>query len=118
VAETLDLSLVGVLASLVKPLADPQRTALVLGVIPEPLANVVDVGAFLGGQVVELAQEQWVRVTANMSLGAYDVFVATGQHPDPTWPEQSFAELLRLGFKGHYIDSPDHPVLKKLRGEV
>jgi hypothetical protein len=65
-----------------------------------------------------LAQKQWIRVTANMSLGAYDVYEATGQYPEPQWPEQPFGELLRLGFKDHYIDSPDHPVLRKLRGEV
>jgi hypothetical protein len=66
----------------------------------------------------QLAQEQWVRMTANMPLGAYDVFVATGQHPDPRWPEQPFADLLKVAFKDRFIDSLEHPVLRKLRGEV
>ena len=66
----------------------------------------------------QLAQEQWVRMTANMPLGAYDVFVATGQHPDPHWPEQPFGDLLKVAFKDRLIDSLEHPVLRKLRGEV
>jgi hypothetical protein len=69
-------------------------------------------------EAAELAKKNWVRVTANMSLGAYDVMVATGQHPEPQWPEQPFAELLRLAFKDRFITGPDHPVLKKLRGEA
>ena len=69
-------------------------------------------------EAAELARKSWVRGTANMSLGAYDVFEATGQHPEPQWPEQPFAELLRLAFKDRYIAGPDHPVLRKLRGEV
>jgi hypothetical protein len=69
-------------------------------------------------EAAQLAQEQWVRVTANMPLGAYEVFVATGQHPDPRWPEQPFADLLKAAFKDRLIDSLEHPVLRKLRGEV
>ena len=61
---------------------------------------------------------KWIRVTANMSLGAYDVFETTGNLPEPQWPEQSFQELLRIAFKDHYIDEMNHPVLKRLRGEV
>ena len=34
-------------------------------------------------EAVGLAQKQWVRVSANKSLGAYDVHVATGTLPEP-----------------------------------
>lgn len=69
-------------------------------------------------EAAELAINHWVRVQANMSLGAYEVCRATGQLPDPVWPEQSFSELLKIAFRDRYIDSPDHPVLRQLRGEV
>jgi hypothetical protein len=69
-------------------------------------------------QAAQLAEKKWVRVTANMSLGAYDAYQATGPIPEPKWPEQPFAELLRLGFKDRYIDRQDHPVLRRLRGEI
>ena len=64
------------------------------------------------------AQHRWVRVQANLSLGAYEVYEAPAELPDPRWPEQPFKELLEVAFKGKLIDRHDHPVLRKLRGEV
>src|SRR5262249_34338030 len=71
-----------------------------------------------GLEAAQLAQRHWVRVSANLSLGAYDVFQAVADLPDPEWSELPMKELLRVAFKDRYIDSSDHPVLRKLRGEV
>ncbi len=68
-------------------------------------------------EAAAMASGKWVRIAANMSLGAYDVFEATCKLPDPEWPALPFGELLRVAFKTRYIDSLDHPVLTKLRGE-
>src|SRR5262245_52474153 len=65
----------------------------------------------------EMAKEEWVRVAANMSLGAYDVFVATGEFPEPEWPEVTYQKLLEIAFRDRFIRVPEHPVIKKLRGE-
>jgi hypothetical protein len=65
-----------------------------------------------------LAAKGWVRVQANMALGAYEVFQARGDIPEPQWPEHSFRELLRVAFREQFIDAHDHPVLRRLRGEV
>jgi hypothetical protein len=69
-------------------------------------------------EAADLAAKGWVRVTANMSLGAYEVFQATGPLPEPTWPEVSFQKLLTTAFKERLIDSLQHPILRRLRGEV
>ena len=69
-------------------------------------------------KAAEMAMETWVRVTAKKSLGAYEIFEATGTIPEPEWPEQSMRELLAIGFKGRIIDGPEHPVIQKLRGEI
>jgi hypothetical protein len=69
-------------------------------------------------EAATLAQKNWVRVTANLSLGAYEVASAAASMSEPKWPEQTFRELLGIAFKGKFIDSWDHPVLKQLRGEV
>jgi hypothetical protein len=53
-----------------------------------------------------------------MSLGAYEVFQATGELPNPEWPEMSFTRILEIAFKGRYITDLDHPALRRLRGEV
>jgi hypothetical protein len=65
----------------------------------------------------ETAMRKWVRVQANMSLGAYEMFEAAGSIPDPAWPGESFRELLRVAFRDRLIDRLDHPVVKRLRGE-
>ncbi len=65
-----------------------------------------------------IAMKGWVRVQANMNLGAYEVYEATGNFGDPEWPKLPFNELLRIAFKERFIDSLDHPVLKRLRGEA
>jgi hypothetical protein len=64
------------------------------------------------------ARSGWVRITANMSLGAYDVAVATGQIDQPAWPDISLQEIIRIAFRDKMIDDWNHPVLQRLRGEV
>ena len=68
-------------------------------------------------EAAERAIDRWIRVKANMPLGAYDIFEAPGSIPDPVWPEHSFQDLLRIGFRDRIIQRLDHPVLKRLRGE-
>ena len=57
-----------------------------------------------------------MRVSANMSLGAYDTFSALGDIPEPEWPDISFEKILEIAFKGKYIDSLDHAVVRDLLG--
>lgn len=65
------------------------------------------------------ARKHWVRVESNRSLGAYEVSIALGAGlPEPEWPELSLEELLLIAFRDYIIDSPDHIILKKLRGEA
>ena len=69
-------------------------------------------------EAAEMAQQRWIRVAANMSLGAYEVYVAAGNLPDPEWPDLPFAEILKIAFKGQFIEDLDHPVMRRLRGEL
>jgi len=68
-------------------------------------------------EAAELAMTRWVRMKANMSLGAYEITVAESVMADPVWPELSFPELVRIGFRGRIITRLDHPVIKRLRGQ-
>ena len=65
----------------------------------------------------KMAESKWIRLASNMSLGAYDVYEATGNIPDPKWPDLSYSEILKVAFKDRYITDHDHPVLRRLRGE-
>jgi hypothetical protein len=68
-------------------------------------------------EAAQMAMHQWIRVTPDQSLGAYNVFYA--EHAlDPSWPDLTMRELLRIAFRDRYIDTLDHPILRQLRGEV
>ena len=69
-------------------------------------------------EAAERAKTKWTRIAADMSLGAYRIWEASGELPEPEWPEQSLHDLLKIAFKGHYIDTLDHGVVKRLRGEI
>ena len=67
-------------------------------------------------EAAELAMTRWVRVKANMFLGAYEITVAESVMADPVWPELSFSDLVQVAFRGRVITTLDHPVIKRLRG--
>lgn len=69
-------------------------------------------------EAAELAMDEWVRVKANLNLGAYDIFRANGDISDPIWPELDYWALIKLAFRNHLIDRIDHPVIKRLRGQM
>ena len=65
------------------------------------------------------AKDQWVRVTSNCDIGAYEIIVATGTFPEPEFPEDfTFEKMMSLAFDGKIIKDLNHIVLRKLRGEI
>jgi len=62
------------------------------------------------------AMSRWIRVKSNLSGGFYEIFEAASTVPDPVWPTIPFKEILRLAFRYQYVDTLDHPVIKRLRG--
>ena len=69
-------------------------------------------------EAAEQAMKDWIRVTPNMSLGAYEIFEAVAISSEPEWPTEPLSELLSIGFKGRIIEGPEHPVMQRLRGEI
>jgi hypothetical protein len=68
-------------------------------------------------EAADLAQGKWLRVAANMSLGAYEVYEAVSKLPEPDWPEVIFSEILKIAFRERFITDLSHPVVRRLRGE-
>lgn len=64
------------------------------------------------------AETTWVRLVANRTVGAYDIYEASSLTDEPAWPDKSFKEILSLAFKDRLIVSLDHPIVKRLRGEI
>jgi hypothetical protein len=68
------------------------------------------------GEAAERAKDCWVRVKANTSLGAYEIFEASAAIAEPEWPTETYQQLIRIGFRDRIIDRLDHPIVAKLRG--
>jgi hypothetical protein len=66
----------------------------------------------------DIARKRWVRVVANQPANGYDVYETVVEPPAPEWPNLPFKEILRISFKDWYISDRNHPVLRRLRGEV
>jgi hypothetical protein len=69
-------------------------------------------------EAAERAMTKWVRVTSSMSLGAYEIFEASGDLPEPVWPDISFQEILKTAFRDRIVDRADHPLVQRLLGVV
>jgi hypothetical protein len=67
-------------------------------------------------EAAERAMKKWVRVTASMSLGAYELFEASGDLLEPVWPDISFREILTIAFRDRIVDRADHPLVQRLKG--
>ncbi len=69
-------------------------------------------------QAVEHAKLKWIRITANMHIGGYDVNEAQAELPEPEWPSHGIDALIEVAFRGKIITSLDHPVVQSLLGRV
>ena len=66
---------------------------------------------------MQLAQEKWTRIY--WVKEKFEYLVETADISDePKFPEKSFSELLRLGFKASIISTLDHPALLELKGKT
>jgi hypothetical protein len=66
---------------------------------------------------IRAASKQWVRVIADRSSNGYMLEYPVVAPPDPVWPPQSFTEILETAFGSRHIDSLQHPLVRKLRGD-
>ena len=77
------------------------------------LAKAVDQSA---SEAAERAMVNWIRLAANMSLGAYEISEAIANYGEPEWPEHSFMDILKIAFRNRVIETSEHPVIQELRG--
>jgi len=71
-----------------------------------------------GREAAERAMTRWMRLVAKMDLGAYEMQEASAAFGEPTWPTMPFEDILAVAFRDRVIDRPDHPVVKRIRGEA
>lgn len=60
---------------------------------------------------------QWVRITANRQASGYDVSTSKIATDPPVWPD-NIDSVIEKAVGGKIIKSLEHPVVKRLRGEI
>lgn len=67
----------------------------------------------------KLAERSWLRVISDRAASCYVPHIAAGNLADPIWPDGlGMSDILRLAFQDRFIDSFEHPILRRLRGEI
>src|SRR5262245_41701462 len=69
-------------------------------------------------QAARQATSKWTRLFWDQAQRRHRLQTAATSLGEPQWPDRPFLELLHLSFKDHIIKTADHPVLRRLRGEV
>jgi len=67
-------------------------------------------------RIAQAAETSWCRMVSDTSNGHYTHFEPAAELPAPKWPDLVFNEILRIAFRDRYIETPDHPILRQLRG--
>ena len=62
------------------------------------------------------ATQRWVRVSSDKSSNGYLLEFPMDEPPAPVWPELTFTQILEKAFGSRFIESLNHPLIKKLRG--
>jgi hypothetical protein len=57
---------------------------------------------------------EWIQ-PYNAGTG-YDFHPPLRDIPDPVWPDTPFGQILQIAFKGRFINSWEHEVMKALMG--
>ena len=60
-----------------------------------------------------VAERTWVTLNAESMP-----IPAPSQDREPEWPDLTWGEVLQKAFRDKIVDRPDHPQLKRLRGEI
>lgn len=68
--------------------------------------------------IASCAVDKWIRLRSNTSAKLYEAIDGGGIKKEPEWPKLSFNQLLQMAFKDKIIKTLDHPVLRRLLGEI
>jgi hypothetical protein len=67
----------------------------------------------------DLSRSTWIRFYWDANQESH--VTVTPKHSsagDPQWPDASLNEWIEKGFRGRFIDANDHPLFRKIRGEL
>jgi len=68
-------------------------------------------------EAATLAESRWIRISADMSLGAYQTFEAAADLGEARWPDEPWVDVVKIALRDRRIDSEDHVVVRQLLGQ-
>jgi hypothetical protein len=68
-------------------------------------------------RVLVAARKEWVRLRSNRRIHSYDLVRPKAIWDDPSWPEQTFDQMIEQAFTDSVITTLDHPVILALQGD-
>jgi hypothetical protein len=66
----------------------------------------------------EQAQTHWTQIVWNPERADFNIEAAENINIEPTWPKESFEQLLKIGFADLIVDNEDHYYVRRLRGII
>ena len=63
---------------------------------------------------VVTARKQWIRLRPDAD--SYVMYTTTIEIPEPTWPEGTMRDMLKLAFRERIVKDMEHPIVLQLRG--
>jgi hypothetical protein len=70
-----------------------------------------------GHRALLASRKEWIRMRSNMRLRSYDIIRPKATWDEPSWPEQTFDQMIERAFTDSVINTLDHPVIRALQGD-
>jgi hypothetical protein len=67
---------------------------------------------------IKNAEENWVRLEANMGAAQYNIIISKDDLGDPQWPEQTMDEIVQEVFNNNIISDENHPYIRQIQGRI
>jgi hypothetical protein len=89
------------------------------GILLWPVSAAADFAAWRSEQAAaRLAKDKWTQLVWNPDRADFNVETAENIDRQPTWPKESFEQLLKLGYADCIVDNEDHYYVRRLRGII
>jgi|AmaraimetFIIA100_FD_contig_61_4356621_length_942_multi_2_in_0_out_0_2 hypothetical protein len=89
------------------------------GILLWPVSAAADFAAWRSEQAAaRLAKDKWTQLVWNRDRADFNVETAENIDRQPTWPKESFEQLLKLGYADCIVDNEDHYYVRRLRGII
>src|SRR5262249_17581905 len=89
------------------------------GILLWPVSMTADFAAWRSEQAAaRLAIDKWTQLVWDTDRADFRVGTAENIDRQASWPQETFEQLLKLGFADNIVDNEDHYYVRRLRGII